>query len=70
MRFVAWFALVGMMALGGCSNEGNSRASLTEHQRDSVIAASSLPGAVVVGKAMAASDSAAARAARMNDLSH
>ena len=40
-----------------------SRPPLTERQRDSVLARSSLPGASVVGRAMEVSDRAADRAA-------
>ena len=40
---------------------------LTESQRDSAIAASELPGAKVVGQAKALSDSAKARAERIDD---
>jgi hypothetical protein len=62
--------LVGL--LGGCGeqdggSEGKTRTPLTERQRDSTIATTDLPGAKVVGRAMELSDSAAARAKRMNN---
>jgi hypothetical protein len=49
----------------GCSPRSGqtSRAPLTERQRDSVLAKSSLPGASVVGRALDVSDRAADRAA-------
>lgn len=54
-------------AVPGCSREtGADRKSapLSERQRDSVISKSRLPGALTVGAALDAADSAAARAAR------
>jgi hypothetical protein len=72
MRFRAWLALAGIVGLSACSPEADrtsARAPLTEHQRDSVLATSGVPGATVVDKAMAASDSVAAHAARMNSMS-
>lgn len=50
-------------ACGGGSNSG-SRAggdTLSERQRDSILAKSSIPGASAVGKAMTAADSTSAR---------
>jgi hypothetical protein len=58
-------------ALGGCSKNSGAdrdRGTMSERQRDSTIAKSSLPGSGTVGKALAASDSAAARAARIDSL--
>jgi len=49
------------------TSERRPSSELTERQRDSTIAASKLPGANVVGRAMAASDSAEARAKRLDD---
>ena len=71
MRRIRWLALACLLALSACAPKSNGehpRVVLTERQRDSVIAASGLVGAGVVGRALAASDSAAARAARMNDV--
>jgi len=51
------------LCLGACSSHKSSETRvMTEHQRDSTIAASKLPGADVVGKALEQSDSAKARA--------
>ena len=59
-----------VLAFGNCSEKtsDNSSKKLTQQQRDSVLAESDLPGARVVGKAIAVSDSAAARADRLNEL--
>jgi hypothetical protein len=51
----------------GCAkgfDSGGSRTVLTEHQRDSVLAKSPLPGATVVGRALQVSDQADRRAAQ------
>ncbi len=58
--------------LAGCnggSSGKSSRKKLTTRQRDSVLSRSKLPGAKVVGKAISVSDTAAARAKRIDDLS-
>jgi len=53
------------LCLDGCSSHKSSETRvMTEHQRDSTIAASNLPGAGVVGKALEQADSAQARANR------
>jgi hypothetical protein len=78
MRLTTNLALVlvlslGLLGLFGSCSEKKSKSKrqpssgLTESQRDSVIAASKLPGAKVVGRAMALSDSAKARAKRLDD---
>jgi len=64
---------LGLLGLfGNCSgkkskSERQPSPGLTESQSDSTIAASTLPGARVVGRAMAVSDSAKARAKRLDD---
>jgi hypothetical protein len=53
------------VSLGGCSPKSppeEERAPLTERERDSTLGASGLPGATAVTKALAVSDTAAARA--------
>jgi hypothetical protein len=64
MRTLLCLAVVAAL-LAGCARraEGPARAPLTERQRDSVLAKSSLPGAPVVGRALQVSDQAADRAA-------
>ena len=51
----------------GSESEGKPSSTLTKAQRDSVLAASALPGASVVGRALEVADSADARAQRMDD---
>lgn len=64
-------AIVVLLTLGGlsCSPHAQhaSRTPLTERQRDSIIARSSLPGAAVVGRALDVSDRATERAEGMAD---
>ena len=55
--------LAALCAFSACSKKSDTHTrKLTEAQRDSAVAASSLPGAKVVGKALEISDSAKARA--------
>jgi len=54
--------------LGACSDKSPEK-TLTKAQRDSVLSESDLPGAGVVGKAIEAADSAAARSDRLDDKS-
>jgi hypothetical protein len=66
-------AAVCLLTASSCSSPRNDAApasTLTEHQRDSVLARSALPGAGVVGRAMAESQRAATQAARMDSLIH
>jgi hypothetical protein len=68
-RFLGAGAMI--LALAACSKHSEadrSRPAMSERQRDSTIAGSRLPGAGTVGKALAASDSASARAARADSL--
>ena len=65
---VSLLAMFAAMTAAGCSNQSRTRAQLTSHQRDSVIAESSLPGAATVKRALLESDRAAARAASMDTL--
>ena len=45
----------------------SSKKKLTQHEKDSILAETDLPGAGVVGKAIEASDSSAARAKRLDE---
>jgi hypothetical protein len=69
------FLATGIMilALAACSkhsgDDDHSSPAISERQRDSTISKSRLPGGGTVGKALAASDSASARAARIESLS-
>ena len=61
----AWLcsALCMIAACGGKADDSRKAASdtLSERQRDSILAKSSIPGASAVGKAMTAADSTSAR---------
>jgi uncharacterized protein YcfL len=62
MRKALLCAAVSALLLAACSSKQETKSAMTERQRDSTIAASKLPGAGVVGKALEQSDSAKARA--------
>lgn len=53
-----------LVSLPSCSPDGGRTRTLTQRERDSTIAASPLPGARTVGRALELSDSAAARRAQ------
>lgn len=63
-RLRVW-AVVLLVASGGCGGSTGKPAasgdSLTERQRDSILARSRIPGASAVGRAMNAADSTTAR---------
>jgi len=66
--YIVGFAL--LVLAGGCGGNGESkepRSEMTEAKRDSIIAASQLPGAGVVGRALEVADSADARAQRLDE---
>ena len=69
-RTLAAFTLLALAACGG--NKGTANAgradTLTRRQRDSTIGASKIPGAKGVQGALKASDSAAARNARLDSV--
>ena len=54
----------------GCSSDrpANNRDTMTQRQRDSVLAQSGLPGAQGVGRALSASDSVRARNAQVDSI--
>ncbi len=65
------FGLVVLVALAtlSCAKSTEQRTkTLTQRERDSILATENLPGASVVGRAMKASDAEAARAAKMDSL--
>lgn len=66
IRF-AWAVAAAALLAAGCSGSSDSGAKvvLTEHQRDSVLSKSVLPGAGVVGRALDVSDAESRRAAGM-----
>lgn len=64
-------AALALLAVAGCSHSADRPAStLTEAQRDTAIARSSLPGAGVVGRAMQVSGREAHRATSMDSLAN
>lgn len=72
-RTLRWIVVVGSLscALQACSRRSGAddeRPALSERQRDSIIAKSKLPGANLVGKAIIAADTAAARSARADSM--
>jgi hypothetical protein len=66
------FWLLSLMATGACTNPDNDQArrrdTLTQRQRDSIVAESKLPGAGAVGAALRASDSMAKRTRAMDSV--
>ena len=69
-RLMAVVLVVAAMA-AGCANaldSDSTKAALTTHQRDSVLARSDLPGAATVGRALDESDRAGARAAALDSI--
>jgi len=64
--FVGILMLISMAACTEGAREG-SKKDLTQHERDSILAESDLPGANVVGKAIEVSDSSTARSKRIDE---
>lgn len=65
------YTVLLLFAVGcaGGSDDTSSSSSLTQHERDSVLAESRLPGAQGVKTIITVADSANARTQRLNDLS-
>jgi hypothetical protein len=61
------FAAAGLIVRTATND--SSKKKLTQHERDSILAESDLPGANVVGKAIEVSDSSTARAKRLDEQS-
>jgi hypothetical protein len=68
IRSWLWTGLI--LSVGCSSSDSSSRATMTQRQRDSAIGASKLPGAGGVRGALGASDSAAARNARLDSVAN
>jgi uncharacterized lipoprotein len=68
MKRRMWIAALCLIGLAGCSSDKQATRNLSERERDSLIARSVLPGAAVVGRAMAESDRAALQAARQDTM--
>ena len=63
--------MLAALIVTGCSSTdtaANDRDTMTQRQRDSVLAQSAIPGAAGVGKALSAADSIRARNARLDSL--
>ena len=64
--------LIGIALLTACSDKPNNfkpRSQMTQREKDSVLGASSLPGAPVVRRALGAADTSAARNAALDSSS-
>lgn len=68
MRRTLLGALLLMTACAGGDTPANNRDTMTQRQRDSVLAQSGLPGAQGVGRALSASDSVRARNAQLDSI--
>jgi len=72
-RMNPMLAAVILIALAGCAGHSSSpkpASTLTEAQRDSAIARSSLPGAATVGRALTLSGKSERYAAQTDSLTH
>jgi len=70
MRNLKWTAPF-LLALAACSTGDGSqpRDRMSQREKDSVLSESGIPGAKVVGKALTASDSSAARTSVLDSVS-
>jgi hypothetical protein len=66
LRLVCFLSLAVGIACASEDRNANRRDTMTQRQRDSVLAQSGLPGARGVGKALNAADSAKARQAQLD----
>jgi hypothetical protein len=69
VRLAGALCLLVVAACARDDSSANRRDTMTQRQRDSVLAQSGLPGAKGVGNALNAADSAKARQARMDSAS-
>ncbi len=62
--------MIGLaIALVACAkDEPDARRDLTQHEKDSILGASQIPGARAVKKTLTSADSAAARQARLDSM--
>jgi hypothetical protein len=72
VKSVTWVALTWLLAACGGSDGGSQQAvnrdTLTQRQKDSILAKSSIPGAGAVGRAMRAADSTSAGIRRVDSV--
>ncbi len=64
----SYLLVAGVLLLGACGEKTAPTKALTQHEKDSVIAGSRLPGAKGVGAAMRLADSGVARNARLDSV--
>ena len=69
MRATLILCITCILATGCSASDHETSDTLTQREKDSLIAESRLPGASGVRGAMTGADSAAARAARLDSLS-
>ena len=71
MMFRVIVIILGLASIAACTQNStdSSKKKLTQHERDSVLAESDLPGAGVVGKTIEVSDSTTARVKRLDEQS-
>jgi hypothetical protein len=67
-RILPWTGVALMLAIAACAPKSESPRAKSQRERDSVLGASRLPGAQGVRGALGASDSAAARNARIDSV--
>lgn len=68
MNRIVWIVAAALMVAGCARHSDRPASTLTEHQRDSVLATEPIPGADVVGRALKTADREAGRAAAMDTL--
>jgi hypothetical protein len=68
MRLLAAMALFALACDTGGSGNAAAADTLTQRQRDSILAQSNIPGATGVGKAMRVADSVSARVHALDSL--
>lgn len=68
IRRTLLFLPFALFLLAGCARSPERQVVLTQHQRDSIISRSVLPGAAVVGRAMELDGKAAAHSAAFDSL--
>lgn len=69
LRILIVILVLASMAACTETTSDSSKEKLTQHERDSILAESDLPGANVVGKAIEVSDSSTVRAKRLDEQS-
>ena len=68
MKFVATIAMVLLTACGVGKSDQTASDTLTQRQKDSILANSKIPNARAVGSAMRAADSTSARVLRADSV--